>query len=119
MKKRIDSFGYAFRGIGELIRTQPNARIHLLATLGVVAAAFWFELSRGEWLAVILAMGGVWAAEAFNTALEALTDLASPEYHELARRTKDVAAGGVLLMAIAAAAVGLVVFLPRLSGFFS
>ncbi len=119
MKKRIDSFGFAFRGIGELIRSQPNARIHLAATVAVLVAGCYLELSRGEWLAVILAMGGVWAAEAFNTALEALTDLASPEYHELARRTKDVAAGGVLLMALAAAAVGLVVFLPRLSGLFS
>ncbi len=118
MKRRIESFGFALRGIAELIRTQPNARIHLLATVLVFAAGWTLGLSTTEWMVVVLATGGVWLAEAVNTALEAVTDLASPEYHELARRAKDVAAGGVLMMAVAAAVVGVLVFGARLMDIF-
>lgn len=118
MKKRIESFGFALRGIAELIRTQPHARIHLLATAMVFAAGRALGISATEWMMVVLAAGGVWLAEALNTALEAVTDLASPEYHELARRAKDVAAGGVLMMALAAAAVGILVFGPHLVAVF-
>ncbi len=114
MKRRIKSFGYAFCGVRQLIRTEANARIHLVATVGVVGVGLSLGLSRYEWIAIVLCIGGVWAAEAFNTALEALTDLASPQYHELARRAKDVAAAGVLYMAIAATIVGLLVFMPHL-----
>ena len=107
------SFGYAFRGIGILLRTQANARIHAVATLFAVAAGFWFGVSRGEWCAVIAAIGLVWTAEGLNTALEAVVDLVSPEQHPLAGRAKDVAAGAVLCAAIAAFAIGVLIFGPR------
>ena len=108
------SISYAFRGIGILLRTQANARIHAVATLLVVAAGFWFRISRGEWCAVIAVIGLVWTAEGLNTALEAVVDLVSPEQHPLAGRAKDVAAGAVLCAAIAALAIGFLIFGSRL-----
>ena len=111
---RIKSFGYAFKGIATLIGSQPNAQIHLVATLLVVGLGFWLDIQRGEWIAVLLAMALVWLAEGMNTALEFLTDLASPDFHPLAGKAKDVAAGAVLIAAIFAAAVGIIVFGPYL-----
>ena len=108
------SFGYAFRGLGILLRTQANARIHAAATMLAVAAGFWFDISRGEWCAVIAAIGLVWTAEGLNTALEAVVDLVSPDQHPLAGRAKDVAAGAVLCAAISAFVIGLLIFGPRL-----
>ena len=98
-----------------MLRTQANARIHAAATVMAVGAAWWLEISPLEWCAVVLAVGAVWTAEAFNTALEALVDLASPEQHPLAGRAKDVAAGAVLCAAIAAGSVGAIIFLPKLA----
>lgn len=114
MKKRIQSFRYAFKGIGELVQSQANARIHLLAMAAVIAAGCYFKVSATEWCLLVFAIASVLAAEAFNTALEHLTDLASPEIHPLAGKAKDVAAAAVLIMAMGAAVVGLVVFLPKL-----
>ena len=110
----LRSFGYAFRGLGILLRTQANARIHAAATVLVVAAGFWFRISRGEWCAVLAAIGLVWTAEGVNTALETIVDLVSPEPHPLAGRAKDVAAGAVLCAAIAALVIGALIFGPRL-----
>ena len=107
------SFGYAFRGVGMMIRTQANARIHAVATLFAVGGGFWFGISRGEWCAVISAIGLVWMAEGLNTALEAVVDLVSPEQHPLAGQAKDVAAGAVLCAAFAAFAIGVLIFGPR------
>lgn len=111
---RLRSFGYAFKGIAVFLATQPNAWVHLTATVAVVALGFGFGITSGEWVALILAMGMVWAAEAMNTAIEWLTDLVSPDYHPLAGKVKDVAAGAVLLAAIAAAIVGLLVLGPHI-----
>lgn len=114
IKKRLASFGYAFRGIATLIRTQPNARIHLLATLVVTGGGIYFPLTRFEWVMIILVIGLVWMAEALNTALEFLTDLVSPEYHPLAGKAKDVAAAGVLLAALTALITGVLIFGPHI-----
>lgn len=111
----VRSFGYAFRGVGMMLATQANARIHAVASVVVIAAGFGLKISLLEWCAVVLAIGLVWAAEGFNTALEALVDLASPEIHPLAGRAKDVAAGAVLCAAIAAAIIGAIIFLPKLA----
>ncbi len=110
----IHCFRYALQGLADMFRTQPNARFHLAATVAVVAAGFWFEISRQEWMALVLCIALVLAMEAVNTALEYLTDLVSPEYHQLAGKAKDAAAGAVLVAAMAAAVVGGVVFLPKL-----
>ncbi len=96
------------------MRTQVNARIHLGATVVVVAAGFLCKLSAGEWMAIVAVIGMVWTAEGLNTAIEAVVDLVSPEYHPLAGRAKDVAAGAVLCAAIAAVVIGVIVFGPRL-----
>lgn len=112
--KRLNSFRYALAGIADLLGSQPNARIHLLATALVIAAGLYFGLSKNEWCLVVLAIASVFAAEAFNTALEHLTDLVSPDYHPLAGKAKDVAAGAVLFAAIGAAVVGVLVFLPKI-----
>jgi diacylglycerol kinase (ATP) len=97
-----------------LARTQHNAWIHLAATAVVIAAGAVCALSRWEWAWLILAIGLVLAAEAMNTAVEALADALSPEFNEGVGRAKDVAAAAVLILAIAAALIGALVFLPHL-----
>ncbi len=111
--KRIASFQYAWQGIFYLIRTQPNAWIHLTISTLVVFFGFYFKISGLEWQMIGLAMGLVWSAEAFNTALEVLVDWLSPDYHPQAKIVKDVSAGAVLLGALAAAGVGISIFLPK------
>lgn len=113
-RKRLKSFVYAFRGIGLLVRNEHNARIHLVAAVAAVTAGFLLKITAVEWIIVVLVIGAVLAAEAFNSALEALCDLVSPGYHESIKKAKDLAAGAVLLVAIAAAIIGSVIFLPRI-----
>ena len=118
LKKRLHSFKYAFQGIGYLIRNEHNAWIHLFITVCVIVAGFLLRVSPSEWISIIFAIGMVLAAEAFNTAIEALSDIISPDYKRLIRRAKDVAAGGVLLAAMAAVAIGLIIFVPKLIALF-
>ncbi len=110
---RLKSFGYAFRGIGTMLGSQHNAWIHAVATGLVIVAGFGFGLGRMEWCLVVLSMVSVWTAEALNTAFEFLCDVASPEYHPLVEKAKDVAAGAVLICALGAAVVGGLVFIPK------
>jgi diacylglycerol kinase len=114
LQQRIKSFGYAFRGIYIFFRDETHAKIHLFATFCVILAGFFFDIQHWEWCVVLLSIGVVLCAEALNSALERLTDLASPEYHLLAEKAKDLAAGAVLLMSIFAALVGLIVFFPKM-----
>jgi len=113
-KERYNSFKYAFAGIKELFVSQPNAKIHLFAAICVGIVGWYVGLSHAEWAIITLTIACVIAAEAFNTALEYLTDLVSPEHHPLAGKVKDVAAAGVLITAIGAIIVGLVIFLPKI-----
>ena len=113
-RKRLKSFGYAFKGLRTLITTQPNLAVQLFAAFIAISAGFYFNLGAGEWLAVILAIALVIITEAVNTAIEFLTDLVSPDYHPLAGKVKDVAAAAVLIAAIFALIVGIIVFGPRL-----
>lgn len=110
VRRRLHSFRYAARGIAAMLRSEPNARIHAVAALLAIGAGFAFQIERGEWLAVVLAIGAVFSAEGFNSAFEALCDVASPGRDSRVERAKDVAAGAVLLAALAALAVGIVVF---------
>jgi diacylglycerol kinase len=103
------SFGYAFAGLAAAWRTQRNLRIHAGLAVAVVAAGVLLRLSALGWGIVALAIGLVAAAELFNTALEAVVDLTSPQDHPLAKRAKDVAAAGVLVAALAATAAGIAV----------
>jgi diacylglycerol kinase len=108
------SFGHALAGVGHVLRSQPNARIHSAATLGVLALGWWLGVGRLEWAVLGMAIGMGWACECFNTAGEAVVDLASPDLHPLARIGKDAAAGGVLAAAGAAALAGLLILGPPL-----
>lgn len=113
---RLRSFKYAFRGIGLVVTSQHNAWIHVAATLVVVSVGLWVQLSRLEWCSLVLAIVAVFTAEALNTAIEYVTDLTSPEFHVLAGKAKDAAAGAVLIAAVGAVLVGYLVFGTRLLG---
>jgi diacylglycerol kinase (ATP) len=115
---RVRSFRHAIAGILRMIHCQHNAWIHAAATVAVLAAAFFFHVSAADWCWIILAISIVWTAEALNTAFEFLADAASPEFHPLVRDAKDVAAGAVLLTAIAAAIIAAIIFWPYLQRLF-
>jgi diacylglycerol kinase len=110
----LTSFKYAFSGVSHVLRTQRNARIHLSVALAVIVVGLWLGLSRAEWAIIALTIGSVLAAESLNTVAEAAVDLATTEYHPLAKIAKDVAAGAVLLMAITAVIVGVLILGPPL-----
>ncbi|WP_291529691.1 diacylglycerol kinase family protein [Bacteroides sp. UBA939] len=112
LKKQIRSFGYAWKGICQCIGKEQNLGFHLIAAVMVVVAGFFFGITRTEWLIVILCIGAVIAAELFNTAIEKLVDLTSPERNPIAGQVKDIAAGAVLVCAVAAAIIGIIIFFP-------
>lgn len=114
LSKRIKSFGFAFTGIFELVKSEPNARIHLVATILAVLAGFILKISYAEWCVVLIVVALVWAAEAFNTVIEKLVDHLFPEIHNTARIAKDISAGAVLICAIIALICGLIIFLPKI-----
>jgi diacylglycerol kinase (ATP) len=112
----LRSLAHALRGVDHMLRTQPNARLHLLVAVLVCAVGIYFGLSRAEWLWVSVAIVLVWSAEAFNTALEQLADALHPGRHPGIGRAKDVAAAAVLIAAVGAAVIGILVFVPHLAG---
>src|SRR5260370_29028727 len=109
---RIRSMKCALIGIGVMISSQHNAWIHSAATVLVVIVGLIFRLTNPEWCWIVLAIMSVWTAEALNTAFEFLTDVASPEFHPLAAKAKDVAAGSVLIAALGSVVIGLLVLGP-------
>jgi len=119
LKKRLQSFVYAFKGISILFSTQPNAQIHLLAVIVITALGFLLGLNATEWSIILICIALVLLAEGMNTALEFLTDLVSPDIHPLAGKTKDVAAGAVLISVIICGLVWGIIFLPKIWGFIS
>lgn len=114
MKKVIRSFGYAFKGIGYAYTTQLNFRIHSGATFVAVALGLFLKIAAVEWLWIALSIALVIITEMLNTALELLTDLASPEYNTKAGHVKDVSAGCVVIAAAFAVITGGIIFLPKL-----
>ncbi len=113
LKRRAASFGHALRGVWAALRSELHLQFHAVATVLVLGLGAYFQLSPTEWALVALSVASVWAAELFNTAIETLTNLASPGYHPLAGKAKDVAAGAVLLAALGAVVVGGLVFGPK------
>jgi diacylglycerol kinase len=109
---RIRSLKCALSGVRIMIFSQQNAWIHAFATIMVLSCGIQFGLTRAEWCWIILAVISVWTAEALNTAFEFLTDVASPAFHPLAAKAKDVAAGAVLITAVGSIAIGLLIFGP-------
>ncbi len=108
------AFRNAWSGLCDAVRTQRNMRIHLAAAAAAIGAGAFFDISGGEWIAVVLSCAAVLTAETINTALEAVVDLVSPQFNPLARQAKDCAAGAVLLSSLASLAVGGIIFLPKL-----
>lgn len=113
-KNLISSFSNAFKGIMKLFLTERNAQIHLSALIIVVILGIYFQLNTIEWCLIIISSGMVIGAEGFNTAIENTVDLISPEIQEKAGNAKDIAAGAVLLAAIAAGIVGTLIFGPKI-----
>ena len=114
LRERAQSFADAGRGVALLIARQPNARIHALATAAAIALGVWLDLDPGEWCWIALAIAIVWVAEGLNSALETLADVVHPARDARVGSAKDLAAGAVLVAAIASAVIGALVFGPRL-----
>jgi diacylglycerol kinase len=112
--ERLKSFRSAFSGIAMLLRYEHNARIHLFILIIVLLAGLFLRISSSDWIAIVFASGLVFISECFNTAVEYLSDVVSPEYNEKIKSAKDVAAAGVLISAIIAVIIGVIVFLPYL-----
>jgi diacylglycerol kinase len=110
----IKSFGFALAGLRYAFKTQANFRFHIIATLFVAILGWYYNLDRPEWLWILAAVCLVLVAELLNTAIEVLVDLVSPAYHIKAGIVKDTAAAAVLVSAIIAAAIGLIIFLPKI-----
>ncbi|MFH1367508.1 MAG: diacylglycerol kinase family protein [Elusimicrobiota bacterium] len=115
---RIKSFFFAGKGVAKMLIYEHNAWIHFAATIIVVSAGFHFRINRYDWCALALAIVAVWTAEALNTALELLCDVAVPDIHPLINQAKDVAAGAVLITAIGAVIIGALVFWPYVAVYF-
>ena len=111
---RILSFGFAIQGLVTFFKTQHNSWIHLLAAITTIVLGFVLEVNSNEWCWLITAIAMVFVAEMFNTAIEFLTDLVSPQFHPTAKKVKDVAAAAVLISAFSAVAIGLIIFLPKM-----
>ena len=109
LSSRARSFRYAFAGWWYVIRSQRNAWIHALVSVVIIFLGFWLQIDRIDWALIVTMMALVWAAELFNTALEAVVDLATQEQHPLAKVGKDVGAAAVLIAASAAVIVGFLV----------
>ncbi len=109
---RIKSFRYAIQGILLMVKSQHNAWLHATASILVMAVAAFFRLSPHEWCWMVIAIMAVWTAEALNTALEFLADVASPEFHPLVEKAKDVAAGAVLISAGGSVIIALLILGP-------
>ena len=112
--KRLAGFKYALNGIRLLLRNETNALLHCIIGTCAISAGFLLNISATEWTAVVIVCGCVFATEALNTAIEQLADVVSPEYSEAIKKVKDLSAGAVLLMAIAAAITGIIIFSPKL-----
>ena len=113
-KKLINSFKYAFKGIGSAVRGERNMKIHFTMMILVILAGIFFNIAIWEWITCFILFGLVIGMECVNTAIEIVVDMVSPKYNQAAGRAKDIAAGGVLACAIGAAVAGLFIFLPKL-----
>ena len=114
LRDRLKSFRYAFNGVRILWNEEHNFRIQLISAVLVIGAGFIFRISLNEWLAVILSIVFVLALEIINSSIENLADFVSPGKHEKIKKIKDISAAGVLIAALAALAIGLMIFLPKI-----
>lgn len=113
-KSFFSSFSFAFRGIKDALKSEPNLRIHFSIALVVAFGAFYFKFSLIEWAILTLTITSVITLEFINTILEKIVDIVSPEKQEKARIAKDISAAVVLLGALASVVIGLILFLPKI-----
>jgi diacylglycerol kinase len=116
--KTIRSFRYAFKGIWLVFKNENNSKIHFIASLTVLGAAWYFNINQKECLFLYLAIALVWICEAFNTAIEKLVNLAHPGYNRQAGDIKDISAGAVLIAAIFSIVTAIVIFVPKIKSLF-
>lgn len=116
-KKLINSFKYAFKGLGSAVKSKRNMKIHFTMMMLVIIAGIFFNIAIWEWITCFILFGLVIGMECVNTAIEIIVDMVSPKYNEAAGRAKDIAAGGVLACAIGAAVAGIFIFLPKVLEF--
>ena len=114
IKRLKKSFGYALKGIDDVVSNELNMKIHVSVVILVVIMAFLLKVSLMEWIILVLLIGAVLAAETINTTIENLVDMYTKEYNEKAKVVKDTAAGTVLILAITAAIIGLMIFIPKI-----
>ncbi len=111
--QRINSFRFAFQGIFVFFKNEIHAKIHLLAVGLVTILGIFFKISTVEWCVVLLCFALVLAAEMINSAIENIVDLVSPEFHPLAGKAKDLAAGAVLIASIFTVIIAALIFIPK------
>jgi diacylglycerol kinase (ATP) len=114
LQSRWASFRAALSGALVTLRTQPNARIELIAVAVVIAAGWWLQIDRIEWAVIALTLGLILALESVNTAIEAMVDLVSPDHHPLAKLAKDTAAGALIFAVLGSVGVAAAIFVPRI-----
>lgn len=114
MKNELEKFGHALRGWRMLATQEAHGRFHHLALVLATLLGWFVNLSRTEWLALVICSAGVIGSEAINSAIEALADVVQPNHDPRIKRVKDLAAGAVLVFSLAAAVVGLLIFVPHL-----
>ena len=115
LQKRILAFKVAFQGLYLFFKDGAHAKVHLLATFVVVLMGWYLNITKTEWMLNLVCIALVLSLEAINSALEYLVDLVSPDFHPLAKKSKDIAAAAVLIAAIFALIIGLLIFLPYLN----
>ena len=113
-KKLINSFKYAIEGFISSFKTERNMKIHILGMIIVIILGIIYELNRTEWCICIFAIMLVISSELFNTAIETIVDIISPQRNEKAKLVKDISAAAVLVFAIGSAIIGLIIFLPKI-----
>ena len=110
--KFFRSFGFAIEGIKVALKEQ-NLRLHLLSAIIVIILAILTGLTIIEWCIIVIVIFLVLAAEIFNTSIEKVVDLVSPNFHPLAKAAKDIAAGAVLVIASMSVIIGILIFIPK------
>ena len=113
-KKLINSFRYAIEGFVSSFKTERNMKIHILAMILVIAIGVYFKLTVMEWCIITVTISLVIGAELFNTALETIVDMVSPEKNPKAKLAKDISAAAVLVFAIGALVTGVIIFIPKI-----
>ena len=114
MKRLFNSFRVAFKGIHHTYQSEPNFKIHIIIGLLVIVAGFVLEVSKLEFVCLLIMIGTVLSAEMINTSIEEVMNFVSPEYHEKTKKIKDISAGAVLILALTSVVVGLIIFFPKI-----